>query len=109
MLQSINMADKNEVGESGSNETNLSNPSTSTKSTGAGYLTSGGAKKGIGNNKKGVEAVRDSNYLTPATKKVFNHLRYAFTEALILQHFDLEWHMQIKTDTSGYAIRGVLC
>ena len=50
-------------------ETNLSNPFASTRSTGAGYLTSRGAKKGGGTIKKGVKAARGSNYLTWAAKK----------------------------------------
>ena len=29
-------------------------------------------------------------YLTISTKKAFNFLRHAFTQVLILQHFDLE-------------------
>ena len=78
------MADEDEISESGSNGTNLSNPSVSTRSNGAGYLTSRGAKKCSGNIKKGVKAARDSDYLTLAAKKVFNHLRYIFTQAPIL-------------------------
>ena len=102
------MADEDEVGESGSNGTNLSNLSTSIRSTKAGYLISGDAKKGSGNNKKGVKAARDSDYLTLAAKKAFNHLRHAFTQAPIFQHFDLERHIQIETNASGYAIGTVL-
>ena len=85
ILQSINAADKNEVGDgkSGGNETNLSNSSMSKKSFGAGYLTSGGAKKGGGNTKKGVKAAKGPNYLNSAAKKAFNHLRHAFTQASI--------------------------
>ena len=86
------MADKNKVGdsESSGNEINLSNLSALKKSTRAGYLTSGGAKKGSGNSKKGVKAARGPNYLNLAVKKVFNYLRHAFTSALIFQHFDPE-------------------
>ena len=117
LQSSIDMAEKNEVGggESDGNETNLSNPSASKKSTKAEYLTSGGAKKGGnnpkmggGNTKKGVEAARSSDYLTLDAKKAFNHLRHAFIQAFILQHFDPEWHIRIKTDVSGYAISRVL-
>ena len=79
ILQLIDVADKNEVGESGGDRTNLSNLSTLTKSTGAGYLTSRGAKRDGGNTKKGVEAARGSDYLTSAAKKAFNHLRHTFT------------------------------
>lgn len=31
-------------------------------------------------------------------------MKQAFVEALILNYFDLEYHIRIKTDTSGYAI-----
>ena len=74
ILQSIDMADENELDESGGNETNLSNSSASKRSPRAGYLTSGGAKRGGGNTKKGVEAARGSDYLISAIKKAFNHL-----------------------------------
>ena len=47
-------------------------------------------------------------FLTPGAKEAFNQLRQAFTKATIFQHFDLECHIQIETDTSGYAIGGVL-
>ena len=107
-MQAINVANKDEFGDSGSNRTNLSNLSASTRSTGAGYITSRGAKRGVGNTKKGVKAAKDSDYLTTAAKKAFNHLRHAFTQAAIFQHFDLKWHIRIETDTSGYAIGEVL-
>ncbi len=35
----------------------------------------------------------EPSFLTPDTKTAFNHLRQAFTEALIFQHFDLECHI----------------
>ena len=47
-------------------------------------------------------------FLTPNAKKAFNHLRLAFIKTPILQHFDLESHIRIKTNVSGYAIGGVL-
>ena len=93
ILQSIDVVDEDKVGKNGSDGTNLSNPSASTRSTGAGYLTSGCAKRGGDNTKKGIKAARGSDYLTPAAKKAFNHLRYAFTQAPILQHFDPERHI----------------
>ena len=79
ILQSIDVANENKVSECVGNRTNLSNPSVLTRSTGADYLISGGAKTGGGNTKKGVKAARGSDYLTPATKKAFNRLRHAFT------------------------------
>ena len=108
ILQSIDVAEKDEVGESDGNRTNLLNPSASTRSTGAGYLTSEGAKKSGDNTKKGVKAARGSDYLTPATKKAFNHLRHAFIQVPIFQYFDPEWHIRIETLASDYAISGVL-
>ena len=47
-------------------------------------------------------------YLTPNTRRAFTQLRQTFTKAPILQHFDPECYIQIETDTSGYAISGVL-
>ena len=47
-------------------------------------------------------------FLTPKAKKVFNRLSQAFIKALILQHFDPECHISIKTDMSSYAIIEVL-
>ena len=88
ILQSlIHEADKNEVGRSKNsvNEINLSNPSASKRSIGAGYLISEGAKKtsdnpkrGGGNTKKVVIAAKGSDYLTLDAKKAFNHLQHAF-------------------------------
>ena len=108
ILQSNDVVDEDEVGESGGNEMNLLNTSASTRSTRAGYLIFGGAKKGGNNTKKGVKAAKDFDYLTPAAKKAFNYLRHAFTQAPILQHFDPERHIRIETDVFGYAINGVL-
>ena len=82
----INTADEHIVGESDGDKTNLSSLSASKKSIKVGYLTSKGVKKGgnnpkkgSGNIKKGVKAIRDFNYLTLDTKKVFNHLWHIFT------------------------------
>ena len=48
------------------------------------------------------------SFLTPDTNTILNRLWLAFTEALILQHFDPEYHIWIKTDVAGFAISGVL-
>ena len=48
------------------------------------------------------------SFLIPNTRTVFNHLQLTFIKAPILQHFDLECHIWIETDISGYAIGGVL-
>ena len=37
-----------------------------------------------------IGATGEPNFLTSDTKKAFNHLRLAFIEAPILQHFDPE-------------------
>ncbi len=49
-----------------------------------------------------------THFLTSKAKKAFIHLQKAFTETLILRHFDLECYICIESDTSGYAINGVL-
>ena len=48
------------------------------------------------------------SFLTSDTRMAFNHLQLAFTKASILWHFNLECHIQIEIDASGYAISGVL-
>ena len=49
----------------------------------------------------------ESDFLTSGIRKAFTKLRQAFIKALILYHFDLERHIRIETDASGYAIGGV--
>ena len=49
-----------------------------------------------------------SSFLTPGARETFNCLQLAFTEAPILWHFDPECHIQIETDTLGYAIGDML-
>ena len=51
---------------------------------------------------------RAIDYLTSKAWLAFTKLRKAFTKALILRHFDLEYHIQIGIDASGYGIDGVL-
>ena len=108
ILQSINVADEEEISENSGNETNLSNLSVSRKSNGAGYLTFGGAKRGGGNTKKGVKAAKGFNYLTSAAQKAFNYLWHVFIPTPILQHFHSKRHIWIKTNASCYAISGIL-
>ncbi len=48
-----------------------------------------------------------TDFLTSGAKKTFIHLQKAFTEALILRHFDPECHIQIETDALWYAIGGL--
>ena len=47
-------------------------------------------------------------FLTPNTRTIFNCLWLAFTEAPILQHFNLEYQIRIKIDALDYAIGRVL-
>ena len=47
-------------------------------------------------------------FFTPKARLVFTQLRQAFVEAPILHHFDLESHIQMETDLSGYTIGSVL-
>ena len=49
-----------------------------------------------------------TGYLTPECRLAFTQLKKAFTKAPILWHFDLECHIRIETNASGYAIDGVL-
>ena len=51
---------------------------------------------------------RATGNLTPDARRAFTQLRQAFTKALVLQHFDPEYHIWIKTDASGYAIGSML-
>ena len=55
-----------------------------------------------------IRAMGEPTFLTPGARKALNQLRQAFTEAPILRDFDLEYHIRIETNTSGYAIGGVL-
>ena len=48
------------------------------------------------------------DFLTPGAKLAFTKLKQVFFKALILHHFDLERHIWIGMDASGYAIGGVL-
>ena len=50
----------------------------------------------------------EPTFLIPDARKVFNQLRQAFTEALILRHLNPECYIRIETDASSYAIGGVL-
>ena len=55
-----------------------------------------------------IRATGEPNFLILNAKKVFNHLQLMLIRTLILQHFDLENHIQIKINALGYAIGGVL-
>ena len=49
-----------------------------------------------------------AKYLTPKARLGFTQLKKAFTKALIFQHFDQKYHIQVQTDISNYAIGTVL-
>ena len=55
-----------------------------------------------------LDATGEPTFLIPNTRKTFNQLRQAFTEAPILRYFDPECHIRIETNASCYAIRRVL-
>ena len=55
-----------------------------------------------------IGATGKPKFLTSDTKKAFNYLQLVFIKAPILQYFDLESHIQIKINASGYAIGRVL-
>ena len=75
--------------------------------TGADYPTSNHVNH-IVSNIVSNSAKNVSNYLTSDAKKAFNQLRQAFTKVPILQQFDPEQYIRVKTDALGYAIGGVL-
>ena len=52
--------------------------------------------------------MEEPKFLISEVRETFNYLRQAFTKALILWHFDLKCHIQIKIDELGYTIRKVL-
>ena len=47
-------------------------------------------------------------FIIPDARTAFNRLQLAFTESLILWHFDLECYIGIEIDASSYAISKVL-
>ena len=95
LLSSIDMAKEDEFGNDGSN--GMKFIIMSKKSIRADYL-----------NFKGTVGIKGFECLILDAKKAFNHLRHAFIKALILQHFDLEYHIWVETDKSGHAIGRVL-
>ena len=59
-------------------------------------------------NKKLSKSKNSAFLLIANARQAFTRLRQAFTKAPILNHFDLERHIRIETNASGYAIGGVL-
>ena len=92
--KSMNLVDEFGGGDRGKNEART--PASTKRPTGADYPFSNYVNPAV------------SNYLTPDAKKGFNQLRQPFTQAPILQYFDTEQYIRVKTDASGYAIGEVL-
>ena len=57
---------------------------------------------------KPMRRAEESSFLTPDARRAFTQLRQAFTETLILRHFNSERYIRIETDAFGYTIGGVL-
>ncbi len=62
-----------------------------------------------------IEAFRAKNlasqlglFFTSRARKAYTELTQAFMGASILNHFDLEYHIRIEINASGYAIGGIL-
>ena len=55
-----------------------------------------------------VRGAEEPSFPTFNARQAFTQLRQAFTKAPILRHFDPKRYIRIETDTSGYAIGGVL-
>ena len=53
-------------------------------------------------------AIKELNFSSPNTKKIFNYLRLLFIKVLIFQHFDWKSHIQIEINASDYGIDGIL-
>ena len=107
MLQTTNKAVGNEL-QSTWNE-NLDTPGTE----GAGRPgRAGGDNENLSNagklKKRSKANSTEADFLTSRVKEIFIYLQKAFTKALILRHFDLEFYIQIETDVSRYTMSGVL-
>ena len=57
---------------------------------------------------KSKKTVGSSDFFTSGAKLMFIKSKQAFFKAPILYHFNLECHIQIETDASGYAIIKIL-
>src|SRR5437762_9975206 len=45
---------------------------------------------------------------TPAAQEAFDHLKYLFTSAPILRHFDPDLQITLHSDSSGFALSGII-
>ena len=57
---------------------------------------------------KSKKVIGSLDFLIPRAKLAFIKLRQVFLKALIPYHFDLECHIRIETDASGYVIGRIL-
>ena len=48
------------------------------------------------------------DFFTFRARMVFTKLRQMFVRAVIFHHFDLEYHIRVEMDVSGYAISEIL-
>ena len=72
-------------------------------------LAKSGKKLSTNRNSPNFGATKaELSFLTSDARTAFNHWRLAFIKAPIFWYFDLECHIWIETDISGYAIGGVL-
>ena len=95
--------------KSKSKKSSKSRKSKSEKTSKSQNLAKSGKKLIKSGNLTNFNAMEDRpKFLTPDARTLFNRLWLAFTEAPIFRHFDLECHIQIETDVSGYTIGGVL-
>ena len=53
---------------------------------------------------KPVRGVEEFSFLTSSARQAFTQLSQVFSKALIFWYFDTDYHIQIETDASGYAI-----
>ena len=104
--KSMNLVDEFGGGDRGENEARRASASTKGP-TKADYLSSNHVSHTI-SNIVGNSATNVSNYLIPDTKRAFDQLCQAFTEVLILQHFNPEQYIRVETDALRYVIGGML-
>ena len=72
-------------------------------------LAKSGKKLSKSRNSTNFNTTEDEpKFLILDARTAFNRLQLAFTESLILQHFDPKCHIWIEIDALGYAISRVL-
>ena len=72
-------------------------------------LAKSGKKLSKSENSSNFNAKKNGpSFLIPKAKVAFNRLQLIFTKAPILWYFDPKYHIWTETDTSSYAIDGML-